>query len=169
MDDNSQALGSTKKILLEQIQAVLTSELEVLRTSARSARDAATHADARAENKYDTRGLEASYLAGAQQARIAEIVSQQQVLSATVPRTFAANAAIAATALVELRTEAGGADLYFLVAQGAGLRLAFDNRSVLVVTPQSPLGRMLIGKRTGACVTINTAQGRKEYEIVSIR
>ncbi len=45
----------------------------ILKEAALATYEAATHEESKPENEYDTRGLEASYLAGAQAKRTAEI------------------------------------------------------------------------------------------------
>jgi hypothetical protein len=60
-----------KCALLKKIVAKLTSELEVYFRAAQASRAEATHEQSKAESKYDTRGLEASYLARGQSKQIA--------------------------------------------------------------------------------------------------
>ena len=55
-----------KRELVNQIIQQLTGEVEVLFKAARAAHAEATHEQSKAEDKYDTRGLEASYLARGQ-------------------------------------------------------------------------------------------------------
>jgi len=62
-----------KRVLIKKIVARLTEELEVYFRAARASRAEATHEQSKAENKYDTRGLEASYLARGQSRQAAEI------------------------------------------------------------------------------------------------
>lgn len=151
-----------------QIEAALTAELATLATSARTAREAATHADSRPENKYDTRGLEASYLAGAQAARVATLSSQLQVLKSLDVKPLPPNSGVAATALVEL-AHGDQTSVYFVLAVGAGQRLTLGEACVQVVTPQSMLGRALLGRRAGDTVTVEMPQGPRDYEILSVR
>jgi len=55
-----------KSDLLTQIIASLQESLEALQNTARASHAEATHESSKPENKYDTRGLEAAYLAGGQ-------------------------------------------------------------------------------------------------------
>ena len=55
-----------KAQLLKQIVASLSESLGVLEKAARASHAEATHESSKAESKYDTRGLEAAYLAGGQ-------------------------------------------------------------------------------------------------------
>lgn len=161
-------MSQTKQDLLSQIAAHLEAELTSLSKSAQAAHEAATHEEAKPENKYDTRGLEASYLAGAQKERLAELQAALQAVRSTVLRDFGDDAPIGPTALVELDQD-GTTTLCFLMLLGAGYTLSLDGRPVLTITTQSPLGRALTGKRAGDYATLRTAQGEKEYEILGVR
>ncbi len=61
-----------KVTLLAQIVATLEHDVDVLRRAAQTAYETATAEENIAENKYDTLGLEASYLATGQARRTAE-------------------------------------------------------------------------------------------------
>ncbi len=62
-----------KTKLLEKILAQLASELELYYKAAKASHQEATDEQNKAENKDDTRGLEAAYLAGGQARLAAEI------------------------------------------------------------------------------------------------
>src|ERR1035441_7754904 len=64
-----------KRALIKKIIARLTDELAVYFRAANASRAEATHEQNKAEGKYDTRGLEASYLARGQSRQAAEIES----------------------------------------------------------------------------------------------
>ncbi len=61
-----------KRALIRKIVARLTEELEVCFRAVQASRAEATHEQSKAENKYDTRGLEASYLARGQSKQAAD-------------------------------------------------------------------------------------------------
>ena len=62
-----------KQELISAFITQLERDLVTMKEAARNTLQAATHEESKAENEYDTRGLEASYLAGAQSKRAAEI------------------------------------------------------------------------------------------------
>ena len=66
-----------KRALIEKLIAKLENERQTLAAAALSTYEASTHEESKAEDQYDTRGLEASYLAGAQAKRVADV---EQVL-----------------------------------------------------------------------------------------
>jgi len=153
--------------LIGQIAAVLADELSAVQTAAAATASAATHEESKAENQYDTRGLEASYLAGAQLERVAELEGAIIRLKNTPPKDFAEDDRIGLTALVTLEHE-GAHFLYLMMAVGAGISLHDAGRTITVITPQSPLGRALLGKCCGDEVVITTPQGERHFEITSI-
>ena len=69
-----------KKLLLEELIKRAKIELEQLEGAAKSHRDFATDQEFKAESKYDTRALEASYLASAEAKRVEELKLEIQIL-----------------------------------------------------------------------------------------
>jgi transcription elongation GreA/GreB family factor len=70
-------------------------------------------------------------------------------------------------ALVEL--ELGGRKaLYLIVPQGGGLVLSVEGEPVQVITPQSPLGEAVLGRKKGDAVTVATASGERVYRLVRL-
>lgn len=156
-----------KKTVVERIVAQLESELEVIRRSAAAAREAATHEESRAEDSHDTRGLEASYLAGAQAGRAEELQRLVTAYKFMPFREFREGDAIAPGALVELDLD-GRKSWYFLAAEGGGFSVTVGTSKVLVITPQAPLGEALLGHRAGDGVEVEVQRALREYEIVSV-
>src|SRR5690349_6460009 len=137
-----------KSLLLKQIVAALGESLEVLERAARASHCEATHESSRAESKYDTRGLEASYLAGGQARQAKEIMDSIKTYQSLATRDFAANDLIDLTAIVKLETY-GAPALYFIGPKSGGVEVNFKGDEITVITPQSPLGQNLVGKQTG--------------------
>jgi transcription elongation GreA/GreB family factor len=156
-----------KARLIEQIVASLSQNLGVLEKAARASHAEATHESSKAESKYDTRGLEAAYLAGGQARQAKEILDSIKLYETLKPRDFSADAPIDLTALVEL--EAGGArSLYFIGPKNGGLEIEHQRQEIIVITPQSPLGQNLMGKRAGARWTANLVGSVVKYHLISV-
>jgi transcription elongation GreA/GreB family factor len=137
-----------KRAIIKKIIAKLTGELEVYFRAAHASRTEATHEQSKAESKYDTRGLEASYLARGQSRQAAEIEASITEFERLDTRKFAGDETIGIGALVEL--EAGGENLfYFLGPRAGGTEVVHDEKEILVITPPSPMGEQLLGKRAG--------------------
>ena len=147
-----------KSILRGHILAQLRATLALQVNAAQLARDEATSEESRAENQYDTHSLEAGYLAEGQARQAAEIEESLTLISALALPEFAPDAPIALGALVAIHEARGEVIHYFLSPRAGGLELVHEGRTVLVVTPQSPLGRQLLGRHAGEIVQL---PGRK--------
>jgi hypothetical protein len=135
-----------KPALKDELLRILSADLDTRERAHRAAREAATHEEAKPENDKDTRALEQSYLARGEALRIEELRSGLAEVGAMPSRAFGEVEPAALGALV-LAEEGGAEVVLWLAPYGGGNRLA-DGR-VQVVTPRSPLGRALLGKRPG--------------------
>jgi transcription elongation GreA/GreB family factor len=156
-----------KHALIKQIIAQLASGLELYYHAARASRAEATHEQNKAENKYDTRGLEASYLARGQSRQAAETEKDIQQFEALVVRPFNPAEPIDIGALVELKGKDGGT-FYFMGPRAGGTEVIHEGTEVLVITPQSPLGQQLLGKKTGDRFQLQIAGARSLFQVVSV-
>jgi transcription elongation GreA/GreB family factor len=137
-----------KRVIIKKIIARLTDELEIYFRAAKFSRAEATHESSKAESKYDTRGLEASYLARGQSKQAAEIEAAIAEFEKLPAKKFGATEPIVPGALVEL--ENGGENpFYFIGPRAGGTEILHDKKEILVITPQSPLGEQLLGKKSG--------------------
>ena len=157
-----------KSVLREHILAQLRADLALQVGAAQLARDEATSEESRAENQYDTHSLEAGYLAEGQARQAAEIEESLKVISALPLAGFSPGAPIALGALVEVHDGRGEAAWYFLSPRAGGLELPLEGRNVLVVTPQSPLGRALLGRHPGETVPLPGRQPVAASRIVAV-
>src|SRR3954467_12495 len=119
-----------KSKLLERIIECLHDSLAVLEKAARAAHAEATHESSKAENKYDTRGLEAAYLAGGQARQAAEILESIKVYGALPVEEFEATDPIELSALVELET-AGEVGTYFIGPRSGGLEVHYKGAEII--------------------------------------
>lgn len=156
-----------KRALIKKITAKLTGELEIYFRAAQFSRAEATHESSKAESKYDTRGLEASYLARGQSRQAADLEAAIGEFEKLTARTFVDGEAIAIGALVELET--GGEKLfYFLGPRAGGTEVLHDKKEILVITPQSPLGEQLMGRKQGDQPQLKFGGAKQAAKIVSV-
>ena len=135
--------SSDKAALKAALVAQLTAALEGAQRAHAAALEGATHSEARAENDKDTRGLEQSYLARGQAQRVVELEAGVAAVTALALRPFAPGDPIALGALVTIDDD-GEVKRLFIAPHGGG---SVVGDAVQVVTPSSPLGRALVGKR----------------------
>ena len=156
-----------KSLLLMRIVAALSESLEVLERAARASHTEATHESSRAESKYDTRGLEAAYLAGGQARQAREIMDAMKLYSSLATRDFAPGDPIDLTAVVKLETD-GAPALYFIGPKSGGVEVNFNGEEITVITPQSPLGQNLVGKKAGQGWTAKVGGSTVKYRIAKV-
>lgn len=156
-----------KRTLIQKIIAQLASELEVYFRAAQNSRAEATHEQNKAESKYDTRGLEASYLARGQSKQAAELKASIAEFEKLAVRKFAPGDGIDLGALVQLET-GGEKSFYFIGPRAGGTEVVLDKKEVLVITPRSPLGAQLMEKKQGDKPRLELAGRRQPAHVVSV-
>ncbi len=150
------------QLLLDALKA----ELEATLKAAEVAREGATHEDAVAKSKYDTHGLELSYLAGSQFERARQMEAKITLLESNPFRMFGEDDEIDVGALVTLRASGKTQSQSYLISNiGAGLDLDFDGRPILVISPESPLGSRLVTRYAGELIE---NKNLPTYEILGI-
>lgn len=140
-----------KRAVIAQIRAELKRQFDLLKRASDTARADATDEESRARSKYDTQGLEASYLAAGQAERAEELAATIAAFNAAPFPPFTARDPITEGALVEARL---GADTeWFLLAPCAGgLTVALGGRDITVLGPGAPLRKQLQGLKRGGQV-----------------
>jgi hypothetical protein len=143
-----------KQVLLQAVIEQLHAELAPSLHAARLAASGATDEQNKAENKYDTRGLELSYLAAGQARQIAEAEAAIEQMHRLALRDFGPGEAIDLTAVITLTAAKSEEPLprYFLAPCGGGTEVRLASQGYIVITPQSPLGQQLLGRRKGETI-----------------
>ncbi len=166
---------NSKKQVISLLLAALDKECAALDASLEAAVDAATNEESKPENEYDTRALEASYLAGAQKERLEELRGMRLALASMPVRSHAPDGPVQAGSIVELECD-GVPSVCFLLQFAAGYSIDFKGTKIRTVTTQSPLGRAMIGKASGDVIAIEVgspgpgqSKGHdREYEIAAV-
>lgn len=160
-------IAVNKQAVREQIIQRLRAELSLQAQAAQLARDEAIDEESRSENKWDTHSQEAAYLAEGQSKLVAEIGASIEAYSTLSLRDFAPAAAVDIGALVEV---GGSADRswYFIGPRSGGIEIEVDGQPVFVVTPQSPLGRSVLGKHAGDTIQAGGASAPAGLRIISV-
>lgn len=156
-----------KRAVIQKIIAKLADELAVYHRAAAYARDEATHEQNKPENKYDTRGLEASYLARGQSRQAAELETAIEEFGQLSPKNVVAGAGISVGALLEIE-QAGERMFYFLGPRAGGTEILHDRKEILVITPQSPLGEQLLEHKAGETVPVKIGKETRAVKILSV-
>ena len=134
--------------VFDALLALLEQGLHARKAAAETAREAATDSEARAESKYDTQGLESSYLARGHAMMLEDLATDFRRLKSYRPPAYEPGDAIGEGALVEVDMD-GEPMCFMILPGGGGTDVMVDGREVTVLTPETPLGEQLMGKRAG--------------------
>jgi transcription elongation GreA/GreB family factor len=156
-----------KEQLLEELTTQVRQELHSLEEAARAQREFATDSEFKAESKYDTRALEASYLASAEAKRVEELKLDLQILEEVDLKASARLGEVSIGALVELEFQSKSM-FYFLIPTAGGSMLNVNGTPVLVVSVFSPIGDALLGLKQGEEFELETPKGNRLYKLLKI-
>ncbi|HVM60398.1 MAG TPA: GreA/GreB family elongation factor [Verrucomicrobiae bacterium] len=160
-------MAISKHIIVQGIIDRLTAQLATLAGASRAMHADASDEQNKAEDKYDTRGLETAYLASSQ-ARLATETEQALAAYQNIElRKFGKDDPIDVTALVELEST-GARTFYFVGPKAGGLEIRHRGSEILVITTESPLGRQLVGKKTGDRIQLQTRGPSQEFRVLSV-
>ncbi len=157
-----------KLALLQQVLERLAEDLLQAEQAVQAAHAMAIHEESIAENRYDTLGLEAAYLATGQ-ARRAEAIRQALAHWRQFrPSPYDASKGIQLGALVCLVDADGKQQQLFLGPGGGSMKLVSGAQVVQVISSEAPLGRAMLGQREGDEVSIQAAAIRQRFEVLRV-
>lgn len=146
----------------------LTRLIDVAKSGVERAHETATNDANVAENKYDTLGLEASYLAHGQQERLAQCIEDNAMFDELFKQRDSISEHVILSSIVTL-VDDNEQIRYLLIGPSAGgLKIQLEELQVLVITPQSPIGAKLMGKEIDDEVSLNIGDNIVNYAITAI-
>lgn len=158
-----------KKMMLDQLYLALIAYAEhrvaVAKEAANQARSAATDRESVAETKWDTFGLENSYLAHGQSVRVAECEAD---LAYFKKFAFSDSDEITLGSVFKVERQDGWSKTVILSQCCGGGEFECQGSSILLVTPQTPLGKSLLGREEGDEILMKSRGVDQEAEIVKI-
>lgn len=157
-----------KLLLQQQVLERLAEDLRQVEQAARAAHETATHEENVAENKYDTLGLEAAYLATGQARRADAIRQAIAAWGQFRPRPYDAGKGIQLGALVCLVDADQKQQQFFLGPDGGSMKLLSGTQLVQVITSEAPLGKAMLGKCEGDEVSLRVAQVQQQFEVLRV-
>jgi len=159
-----------KQFLVEQLAERLRESASAARKASQAAAETARDGATPAEKREDARvALEFSGLAKGQTARAARVAAELSTLEIFRPAQLAPRSPIALGAVVEVEDEAQGRT-FFLAPVGAGIELTGPGGDgfLSVVTPISPVGKDVLGKRVGDTVEVMVQDEAREWTITYV-
>lgn len=159
-----------KTKLLADLRALVEVDLARITASQEDAQAGATHEENKAEGDKDMRSTEDSYLARGLAKRVSELREAVSKLSTLALRTFGDESKVSLSAVVEVEDEDGHRTRYFLAPAGGGVVLEAHPGGgiVAVVTPESPIGKALLGREVDDEIELRAKGRLKTLCIVGI-
>jgi hypothetical protein len=157
-----------KERLIEHLIIELEAIYQTALCAAKRAHSTATDKANIAENKYDTLGLEAAYLAEGQAKRASECGADLKAIKYLTAIDCLASDAIVIGALVRLIDQNEQSLSLFLAPVSGGLKFIFEKRTIVVITQSSPLGKQLLGKYVDDEFEFGIGQYKKIYQISNV-
>ncbi|HEY1132764.1 MAG TPA: GreA/GreB family elongation factor [Roseateles sp.] len=158
-----------KFLLQQQVLERLAEDLLQAEQAARTAHETATHEENIAENKYDTLGLEAAYLATGQARRADAIRQAMAQWRMFRPGAYDASKGIQIGALVCLVDADDKQQQLFLGPAGGSMKLTSGDQVVQVISGEAPLGRAVLGKFEGDEVSLHVSPAAQRFEVLRVQ
>ncbi|MEO1857424.1 MAG: hypothetical protein ABGY95_08700 [Rubritalea sp.] len=146
-------MGDSKSDLIKQVIEALSVDLAVLRKAALETHSSSTDSQSKQEGKYDTQGIEAAYLAGAQAEKVIDLEEHISKLQQISGDDLADAAPVSQGAMIVVSTDEDDLS-YMMLPAGGGMSLAYQGLDFIVVTPGSPIGATLLGKHIGDTIEL---------------
>jgi transcription elongation GreA/GreB family factor len=159
-----------KTFLVNQLVEQLRASATVARKAGQAAEDEARHGATPAEKRENARvAMEFAGLARGQKERAGRAAAELSTLETFRPPRLAAGGAIAVGAVVEVEDGSQGRT-FFLAPVGAGVELSGPGGDgfLSVVTPVSPIGRAVLGRRVGDTVEVMVQGEPREWTITYV-
>lgn len=159
-----------KRFLVEQLARHLKASIDNARREGEAAAVEARDGASPQEKTVDARvAIEFANLAAAQGRRAGRAGAELASLEAFRPTKLAPNAPVSVGAIVEVEDGDEGRT-FFLAPAGAGVELTMPDGDgfLTVVTPASPLGRAVLGRRSGDTVEVVVAGEPREWTITYV-
>ena len=146
----------------------LTEELEAVTAATKSSIDTATNKEHQAKSKYDTFGLESSYLARGQAKRVEELIDALDRLQMLPLKELDDSSLIQLSALIRLKSKSSETRSLFFGPAGGGEAITVEGEEIVIVTSRSPLGQAVLGKSTGYTFSIKLGDTLETFTISSV-
>lgn len=162
-----------KRALHITIETEFSNLLDTAIKAAQQAHETATHEENKAENKYDTLGLEAAYLAEGQSRRVKELSDALAGFQKLPIKNFDEACEVDLGALIAVidthhENETDKIRYLFYSPYGGGIQIAFLDLNIMLITPVSPLGRALKNASLDDEVSFSQGDRKITYKVLGL-
>ena len=152
----------------ERLIEVIKEKILLAQQSYNATKDLRQCDDLKSESKWDTRGIEAGYLAGAQKKRIDELKIELTLIENLEIASIRDNGPIIVGSLVTLLCNEDKST-YFLTSVSGGITIQINKTEIKVVSTNSPIGKSILGLELGDAFEFVHHKSKREYEVTSIK
>jgi len=154
-----------KEKLISALKEKIEDELEEIKKAYKSSHDLATSSEMKSEGKYDTRSIEAGYLAGAQQKRVQELELELGLLDEININHLPDTVSVGSVVEIEYNNLSR---LYFISSTGGGSFLSVEGVTIIVISAFSPIGAEVIGLASGDQFEVEHKNESRQYLVKAI-
>ena len=155
-----------KKKILEHLIDTLNTELTKSKEAYETAKNLTQEPDFKAESKWDTRSIEAGYLAGAQKKRVDELEMDVKMIEELCEESHKKKKTIGIGSLVDIEFN-GQTRKYFIAPTAGGTMVNIDGEIALVISVFSPIGNGVLDLVEGDSFEVEMKGGNREYEVIA--
>ena len=155
-----------KKNLLLKLIENLNNELDKAKEAYETAKFMTQDPEAKAESKWDTRSIEAGYLAGAQKKRVDELEMDVKMIEELAGEKHSKKKTVAIGSLVDIKFN-GNVRKYFIAPTAGGTMVNIGGNIALVISVFSPIGNGVLDLEAGDSFEVEMKDGNREYEVIS--
>lgn len=147
---------ATKNHVISIVLASLKKSYSTLKKATAESDANSSSDESKSESKYDTRGVEASYLAEGQR----EVLNKQEIDLNKLEHLQGTDEPdrVLLGSLVVLAHDQGEEN-YLVLPAGAGIEVEYEGQNYTVITPASPIGENILGVELGSNVEIPQLSG----------
>ncbi len=154
-----------KEKLVEALKEKVKEELSEIKKAFKSSHSLATDSEMKAEGKYDTRSIEAGYIAGAQQKRVQELEQELGLLDEINVNHLPDTVSVGSIVEIEFNDLTR---MYFISSTGGGSFIPIDGQTVMVISAFSPIGSEVIGLGPGDDFEVEHKNQNRSYKVISV-
>ena len=154
-----------KQKIVDELKLLLEQETKAAKESYEMTRSHATEGELKSEGKYDTRSIEAGYLASAQKKRLEELEHEKGLLQEIDASHQHSSVSVGSLVEIEFNSMTR---LYFIASTSGGKILKIDDRPILVISAFSPIGVEAINLRPGDSFEVEASGELREYKVLNV-
>lgn len=169
LEDRANRQGNLKQLIRDQIRKQILASIDVYASGSKDAADTARKAEGAMQSKSDTTQIQNSWLADGLARLAADSHARLTALGEEESVEVSGNTAGKNSLLSLEDTIRNDTSWYFISDAGGSSRVTLeDDTRIFVISPESPLGKNLIGKAEGDTVSFEVRGKPQQFCVKSV-